>query len=72
MPCDNEFMLYANNKGAYQSAHPRSLISAVVARFLDSMIHVHVIAVFRFSRTFLVNVAEQAGLSIGWIEFLFG
>ena len=31
-------MSYANNKGADQSAHPRSLISTFVIRCLDSMI----------------------------------
>ena len=31
-------MSYANNKGADQPAHPRSLISAFVARCLDSII----------------------------------
>ena len=31
-------MPYANNKGAAQSAHPRSLISTLVVRWLDSMI----------------------------------
>ena len=31
-------MLYANNKGADQPAHPRSLISTFVVRCLDSMI----------------------------------
>ena len=29
---------YANNKGADQPAHPRSLISAFVVRCVDSMI----------------------------------
>ena len=32
-------MLYANNKGADQTAHPRSLISAFVVRCLDSIIY---------------------------------
>ena len=32
------FMSYANNKGADQTAHPRSLISAFVVRSLDSII----------------------------------
>ena len=32
------FMPYANNKGADQPAHPRSLISAFVVRCLDSVI----------------------------------
>ena len=31
-------MSYANNKGADQPAHPRSLISAFVVRYLDSII----------------------------------
>ena len=31
-------MSYANNKGADQPAHPRSLISAFVLRCLDSII----------------------------------
>ena len=31
-------MLYANNKGADQPAHPRSLISAFVVRSLDNII----------------------------------
>ena len=30
-------MAYANNKGADQLAHPRSLISTFVVRCLDSM-----------------------------------
>ena len=31
-------MSYANNKGAVQTSHPRSLISALVNRCLDSII----------------------------------
>ena len=38
MSWQNLFMPYANNKGAGQPAHPRSLISAFVAHFLDSVI----------------------------------
>ena len=34
---ENMFMSYANNKGADQPAHPRSLISSFVVRCLDSM-----------------------------------
>ena len=37
-------MSYANNKGADQPAHPRSLISAFVVRCLDSMISLDSIA----------------------------
>ena len=31
-------MTYANNKGADQPAHPRSLISAFIVRYVDSII----------------------------------
>ena len=37
-------MSYANNKGADQLAHPRSLISAFVVRCLDSIISLDSIA----------------------------
>ena len=37
---ENLFIPYANNKGADQPAHPRSLISAFVVRCLDSIIHI--------------------------------
>ena len=37
-------MSYANNKGADQPAHPRSLISAFVVRWLDSIISLDFIA----------------------------
>ena len=37
-------MSYANNKGAVQPAHPRSLISAFVVRCLDSIISIDSIA----------------------------
>ena len=37
-------MLYVNNKGADQPAHPRSLISAFVVRCLDSIISLDSIA----------------------------
>ena len=38
------FMPYANNKGADQPAHPRSLISAFIVRCLYSMISLDSIA----------------------------
>ena len=37
---ENLILPCANNKGADQPAHPRSLISTFVVRFLDSVIHV--------------------------------
>ena len=41
---ENLFMEYANNKGADQPVHPRSLISAIVVRCLDSIIALLAIA----------------------------
>ena len=41
-------MSYANNKGAHQPAHPRSLISTFVVRCLDSMICI--LAISKVSR----------------------
>ena len=41
-------MPYANNKGADQPAHPRSLISTFVVRGLDSMICI--LAISKVSR----------------------
>ena len=57
-------MPYANNKGADQPAHPRSLISTFFVHCLDSMICI--LALFKISRFKLVSVAEQAGLNLTW------
>ena len=59
-------MPYANNKGADQPAHPRSLISAFVNRYLDSIMPL--LAIAEISRFLLVFAAEQAGLSHTWSE----
>ena len=61
---ENLFMSYANNKGADQPAHPRSLISAIVVSCLDSIIPL--LAKAKISRPYLVPVAEQACLSLIW------
>ena len=58
-------MPYANNKGADQPVHPRSLISAVVVRYLDS-----IIAILYKPKVSGLSVAEQAGLCITWSETL--
>ena len=42
------YMPYANNKGADQPAHPRSLISTFVVGYLDSIIPV--VAMYEISR----------------------
>ena len=52
-------MSYANNKGADQPVHPRSLISTFVVHCLDSIISLDSIA--EISRLYLASVAEQAG-----------
>ena len=57
-------MSYANNKGADQPAHLRSLISAFVVYCLDSIISLDSIAVI--SRLKLASVAVQAGLCLAW------
>ena len=59
-------MPYANNKGADQPAHPRSLISAFVVRCPDSVITLD--SVTKISSLLLASVAEQASLSLTWSE----
>ena len=55
-------MPYANNKGADQPAHLRSLISTFVVRCLDSVICI--LAKSKVSRFWLASVVEQAGLNL--------
>ena len=55
-------MSYANNKGADQPAHSRSLISAFIVRSLDSVICT--VSVTKISSLVLASVAEQASLSL--------
>ena len=55
-------MSYANNKGADQPAHPRSLISAFVVRCLYSIISLDSLA--EISKLQLASVAAQAGLCL--------
>ena len=59
-------MPYANNKGADQSAHSRSLISTFVVHCIDSIIPVF--AITKISRLQLVYVAEQAVLNFTWSQ----
>ena len=59
---------FANNTGADQPALPRSLISAFVILFLESIISrlpTSEISIFK-----LVSVAEQAGLNLTMSETL--
>ena len=68
MSWENLFMLYANNKGADQPAHPHrhSLISAFVVRCLDSIIPL--VSISEISSLYLASVAAQAGLSLTWSQ----
>ena len=59
-------MSYANNKGADQPAHPRSLISAFIVGCLDSVMSL--VSVTKISSLMLASVAEQASLSLTWTE----
>ena len=58
------FMLYANNKGADQPAHPRSLISTFAVRCLDSIMSL--VSISDISSLWVASVAAQAGLSFTW------
>ena len=64
--CETCLMSYANNKGADQPAHPRSLISTFVFRCLDGMICI--LAISKVSLCYLASGAEQAGLSLTWSQ----
>ena len=59
-------MSYANNKGADQPAHPRSLISTFIVHCLDSVMSL--VSVTKISSLMLASVAEQASLSLTWSE----
>ena len=52
---------FANNKGADQPAHLRSLVSVFVIRLLESIISR--LATSEISIFYLVSIAEQAGLN---------
>ena len=56
----------ANNKGANQPAHPRSLVSVFVVRCLDSIIPL--VSTSEISSLHLASVAAQAGLSLTWSQ----
>ena len=56
----------ANNKGADQPAHARSLINAFIIRCQDRMILL--VCISEISRFSLVSVAEQISLCLVWSE----
>ena len=57
---------FANNTGADQPAHPRSLISAFVIRFLERIICY--LTRGEISIFYLVSVAEETGLKLALSE----
>ena len=59
-------MPYANNKGADQPAHPRSLISTFVAPSLDSIIPA--VSISEISSPYLASLAVQASLVLTWSQ----
>ena len=59
-------MSYANNKGADQPVHLRSLISAFVVRCLDSVMSL--VSVTKISSLMLASVAAQTSLCLTWSE----
>ena len=61
---ENLFMPYANNKGADQPAHPRSLISAFVVRFIDTCSMMSLVSVSEIAILYLASVAVQAGFCL--------
>ena len=68
LPTKKLALLHANNKGADQPAHLRSLTSTFVICFLESIIAK--LATCKISILYLVPVAEQAWLSLTWSDIL--
>ena len=59
-------MLYVNNKGAAQPAHPHSLISTFVVCCLDSIMPP--VSISENSSLCLASVAAQASLILPWSQ----
>ena len=57
---------YANNKGADQPSHPRSLISTFVGHCLDRIMPP--VSISEISSLYLASVAAQAGLCLNWSQ----
>ena len=65
-PWENLFMTYANDKGADQPAHLRSLISAFLIHCLDSILPL--VSKSKISSLYRASVAVQAGLCLTWSQ----
>ena len=57
-------MSYANNKGADQPVHPRSLISDFVVRCRECVMSL--VSVTKISSLMLASVTAQTGLCLAW------
>ena len=70
-PCSEKtcFMPYANNKGADQPAHPWSLISGLVVRCLDSIIHAK--SKITWSQTLKTGFLGRGSIIISYPPYLF-
>ena len=68
MSWENLLIPYANNKGADQPAHPRSLISTFVVRCLDTCSIIPLVSISKILSLCLASVAAQAGLSLTWSQ----
>ena len=62
----NLLLSYANNKGADQPAHPRSLISTCVVRCLDSIIPL--VSISEILSIYLASLTARAGLCLTWSQ----
>ena len=62
----NLLLSYANIKGADQPAHARSLISAVVVPYLDSIIPL--VSISKISSLDLASLAAQVSLCLTWSQ----
>ena len=60
------FMPYANNKGADQPAHLRSLICTFVVHCLGSIIPL--VSISKISSLYLVSATAQTSLSLDWSQ----
>ena len=63
---ENLFLSYAYNKRADQPAHPRSLISAFIVRWLDSIIPP--VSISEIASIYIASAAAQASLSLPWSQ----
>ena len=61
-------MPYANNKGADQPTHPRSLVSVFIVRCLDNIIPL--VSISEISSLYLASETAHAGLCLPWSQTL--